>query len=158
VKIHYVPTLLQLGSTVALLLLAGGLLLKARAVRRTARSFRSRAVPVAATVVGLEAKDLGLGSEPDTRYFPRVSFVPEGATEPIEAQTLTDVPSPPPRVGDEIEVAYDPERPTRVDVAATQDAAEGAGRSWLPISALVAVVAVGVAAAWLLLEILVGAR
>lgn len=157
-KIHYVPTLLLLGSAVALLLLAGGLLLKGRSVRRTARSFRSRAVPATATVVGLEAKDLSLGAEPDTRYFPRVTFVPEGATEPVEAQTLTDAPSPPPRVGEQIEVAYDPERPGHVDVAATQDAAEGAGRSWFLLSALVAVVAVGVAAAWLLLEILVWTR
>ena len=154
-KIHYVPTVLLLGSAVLLLLVAGGLLLKGRAVRRTARSFRSRAVTVTATVVGLEAKDLSLGSEPDTRYFARVSFVPEGTAEPVEAQTLTDVPAPPPGVGEKIEVAYDPERPSRVDVAATQDAAEGAGRTWFLLSALTALVAGGVAAAWLVLVIVV---
>lgn len=156
-KIHYVPTVLLLGSAVVLLLVAGALLLKGRSVRRTARSFRSRAVPATATVVGLQAKDLSLGAEPDTRYFPQVSFVPAGAAEPVEAQTLTDVPAPTPRVGDQIEIAYDPERPDVVDVAATQDQVEGAGRSWFVLGALVALVAAGVAAAWLMLVIVVWA-
>jgi hypothetical protein len=151
VKIHYVPTLLLLGSAALILLVAVVLLLKGRAVRRSAVSFRSRAVAVTAKVVALEAKDLSFGAEPDTRYFPRVSYLPAGADEPIEAQTLTDVPSPPPRVGDEIEVAYDPEHPDRVDVAATEGDAEGAGRTWFVLAALTSLVAVGVAAAWLLL-------
>lgn len=154
-KIHYVPTVLLLGCAVLILLVGAGLLLKGRGVRRTAERFRSRAVFVTGTVVALEAKDLSLGAEPDTRYFPRVSFVPEGATDAIEAQTLTDVPSPPPRVGDPIEVAYDPERPEHVDVAATEGAAEGAGRTWLLLGSLVILVALGVAAAWLVLLLVV---
>jgi len=155
VKIHYVPTLLLLGSAVLLLLVAAGLFLKGRSVRRTAESFRGRAVTTQATVVALEAKDLSLGAEPDTRYFPRVAFTPAGATEAVEAQTLTDVPSPPPRVGDTVAVAYDPERPDRVDVAATAGAAEGAGRTWFVLGSLVAVLALGVAAAWLVLVLVV---
>ena len=103
----------------------------------------------------LEAKDLSLGAEPDTRYFPRVSFVPEGATVAVEAQTLTDVPSPPPRVGDPIEVAYDPEHPGHVDVLATEGAAEGAGRTFFLLGSLVPLVALGVAAAWLVLVLVV---
>jgi len=158
VKIHYVPTLLLLGSALILLVVAAGLLLKGRAVRRSAHPFHSRAVTVTATVVEIEAKDLALGSAPDTRYFPRVTFVPAGAAEPVEARTLTDVPAPPPRVGETIEVAYDPEHPDHVDVAATQDAAEGAGRSWFVLSALVAVLAVAVAVAWLVVELIVWAR
>lgn len=157
-KIHYVPTLLLLGSALLILVVAAGLLLKGRAVRRSAQRFRSRAVTVTATVVEIEAKDLALGSAPDTRYFPRVTFVPAGAVEPVEARTLTDVPAPPPRVGETIEVAYDPERPDHVDVAATQDAAEGAGRSWFVLSALVAALAVAVAVAWLVVELIVWAR
>ncbi|WP_028642646.1 DUF3592 domain-containing protein [Nocardioides sp. URHA0020] len=154
-KIHYVPTVLLLGS--ALLILLGGvlLLLKGRAVRRTAERFRDRAVSTTATVVSLEAKDLSLGAEPDTRYFPRVSFVPEGATEAVEAQTLTDVPSPPPRVGDPIEVAYDPEHPEHVDVAATEGDVEGAGQTFVVLGSLVLLVALGVAAAWLVLVLVV---
>lgn len=154
-KIHYVPTVLLLGSAVLVLLVGAGLLLKARAVRRTAERFRSRAVAATATVVALEAMDLSLGSEPDTRYFPRVRFVPEGAPDAVEAQTLTDVPSPPPRVGDEIEVAYDPQRPDRVDVAATAHDAGGAGRTWAVLGSLAILVALGVAAAWLVLVLVV---
>jgi hypothetical protein len=154
-KIHYVPTVLLLGSAVLILLLGAGLLLKGRAVRRTAEGFRSRAVAVTATVVALEAKDLSFGAEPDTRYFPRVSFVPDGATEAVEAQTLTDVPSPPPRVGDPLEVAYDPERPDRVDVVRTEGDAEGAGRTYVVLGSLVLLVALGVAAGWLLLVLVV---
>ena len=154
-KIHYVPTVLLLGSAVLILLIGLGFLVKGRAVRRSAVSFRSRAVAVTATVVALEAKDLSLGAEPDTRYFPRVSYQPAGSDQPIEAQTLTDVPSPPPRVGDPIEVAYDPEHPDRVDVAATEGDAEGAGRTWFVLAALTSLIAVGVAAAWLLLVFVV---
>jgi hypothetical protein len=155
VRIHYVPTVLLLGSAVVVLLVAGAMLLKGRSVRRAAETFRDRAVSATATVVELEAKDLSLGAEPDTRYFPRVSFVPAGATEAVEAVTLTDVPSPPPRVGEEIEVSYDPRRPDRVDVTATEGRAEGAGRTWFLLAALAGLVAVGIAAAWLLLVLIV---
>jgi len=155
VKIHYVPTLLLLGTTLIFLLLAAGLLLKGRAVRRSARAFRSRAVDAVATVVAIEAKDLSLGADPDTRYFPRVSFVPAGASEPVEVLTLTDVPAPPPGVGDQIEVAYDPERPDRVDVRATAGDVEGAGRTWLILALLAVLAAGGVAAAWLVLAFVV---
>ncbi|GAA4713154.1 DUF3592 domain-containing protein [Nocardioides conyzicola] len=154
-RIHYVPTVLLLGSAVLILLIGAGLLLKGRAVRRTAERFRSRAVAATATVVSLEAKDLSFGAEPDTRYFPVVSFVPDGATEAVEAQTLTDVPSPPPRVGDSIEVAYDPERPDHVDVAVTEGTAEGAGRTYAVLGSLVLLLALGVAAAWLVLLLVV---
>ena len=154
-RIHYVPTVLLLGSAILIVLAGAALLLKGRAVRRTAEGFRSRAIATTATVVSLEAKDLGLGAEPDTRYFPRVSFVPEGATVAVEAQTLTDVSSPPPRVGDPIEVAYDPEHPGHVEVVATEGAAEGAGRTFFVLGSLVTVVALGVAAAWLVLVVVV---
>lgn len=154
-RIHYVPTVLLLGSAVAVLLVALVLLLKGRSVRRAAEGFRDRAVTTTATVTALEAKDLSFGTEPDTRYFPRVSFVPAGATEAVEALTLTDVPAPPPRVGEQIEVAYDPDRPARVDVAATEGRAEGAGRTWFVLASLAAVVAVGIAAAWLVLVFVV---
>jgi Protein of unknown function (DUF3592) len=154
-RIHYVPTVLLLGSAAVVLVVAAALLLKGRSVRRTAESFRSRAVTTTATITALEAKDLSFGAEPDTRYFPRVSFVPAGATEAVEAQTLTDLPAPPPRVGEEIEVAYDPDRPDRVDVVATEASAEGAGRTWFVLGSLVALVAVGIAAAWLVLVFVV---
>lgn len=154
-RIHYVPTVLLLASAVAVLLVALGLLVKGRSVRRTAEGFRERAVTTTATVTALEAKDLSFGTEPDTRYFARVSFLPAGAGEPVEALTLTDLPTPPPRVGEEIEVAYDPEHPERVDVAATEDRAEGAGRTWFVLASLLGLVAVGIAAAWLVLVFVV---
>lgn len=154
-KIHYVPTVLLLGSAAVILLLALWLLLRGRAVRRAAAGFEERAVRTTATVVELEAKDLSLSGEPDTRYFPVVRFTPEGAGEPVQAQTLTNVPAPPPRVGEEIEVAYDPRQPERVDVAATERDVEGAGRTWILMATLVALAGVGVAAAWLLLVFVV---
>ena len=154
-KIHYVPTVLLLGSAVLILVVGVVLLLKGRAVRRTAEGFRSRAVAITATVVSLEAKDLSFGAEPDTRYFPVVTFVPEGATEAVEAQTLTDVPSPPPRVGDSIEVAYDPAHPEHVDAVATAGTAEGAGRTYVVLGSLCALLALGVVAAWLVLLLVV---
>ena len=83
-KIHYVPTVLLLGSAVLILLLSLGLMLTGRVVRRSAESFRSRAVTVTATVVELEAKDLSLKAAPDTRYFPRVRYQVAGTDEPIE--------------------------------------------------------------------------
>lgn len=154
-RIHDVPTVLLLGTAVLLLLAALALLLRGRAVRRTAVGFRDRAVPVTATVVGLEAKDLSLGGTPDTRYFPRVSFVPAGTADVVEAQTLTDVPAPPPRVGDTVDVAYDPERPERVDVLATESRAEGAGRTWFVLGYGLLLLSLGVAAAWLVLVLVV---
>lgn len=154
-KIHYVPTVLLLGSALIVLVVAAVLVLKGRSVRRTAETFRSRAVTTTATVTALEAKDLSFGAEPDTRYFPMVSFTPEGAAEPVEALTLTDVPAPPPRVGEEIQVAYDPQRPDRVDVASTEGHVEGAGRTYFVLGSLVALVGLGIAAAWLVLVLVV---
>ena len=154
-KIHYVPTILLLTSTALILVVGVVLVLTGRGVRRTAERFRDRAVPVTATVVELQAKDLSIRAEPDTRYFALVRYLPEGAAEPVEAVTLTDVPPPPPRVGDEIEVAYDPEHPERVDVVATERSVEGAGRTWLVLGYLVLLLALGVAAGWLVLAFVV---
>lgn len=154
-KIHFVPTVLLLGSAAVILVVGGLLLLRGRAVRRAAGSFRERAVTTTATVVALEAKDLSLAGNPDTRWFPVVTFVPEGSADPVEAQTLTDVPAPPPRVGEEIEVAYDPQRPRRVDVLATESDVEGAGRTWGLLARLLLLVGLGVAAAWLVLVFVV---
>ena len=153
--IRVVPTVLLLASAALIVGLGLVLLLRGRAVRRAADSFRDRAVTTTATVVALDAKDLSLGGEPDTRYFPRVSFVPDGADRPIEASTMTDVPAPPPRVGDQIEVAYDPRRPDRVDVLATEADVEGAGRTWFLMARLVLLVGLAVAAAWLVLVFVV---
>lgn len=154
-RIHTLPTALLLGVGVLLLLVALGLLLKGMSVRRTAAGFRERAIETRASVVGIEAKDVSLSGDPDTRYFLRVRYHPNGAAEPVEAQTLTDVPAPPPRVDEEVLVAYDPQHPTRVDVAATESDAEGAGRTWLLLATGALVLALAVGAAWLVLAFIV---
>ena len=154
-KIHYVPTVLLVGSSLLILVVGVVLMLKGRAVRSSAEGFLDRGVPVIGEVVELQAKDLSFGREPDTRYFALVRYVPEGATEPIEAVTLTDLPAPPPRVGEKLEVVYDPKRPERVDATATERSAEGAGRTWFVVGALTLLAAVGVAAAWLVLVFVV---
>lgn len=154
-RIHTVPTVLLLGAGVLLLLVAVGFYLKGVRVRRAAEVFRSRAVEITATVVGLEAKDISLRSDPDTRYFAMVRFTPAGAGEAIEALTLTDVPEPPPRVGDELQVAYDPEHPERVDVVATEHDVEGAGRTWNVLATLALLLALSMPVAWLILSFIV---
>ncbi|MGB0100891.1 MAG: DUF3592 domain-containing protein [Nocardioides sp.] len=154
-RIETVPTLLLLGTGVVLLGVAALLYMRGLGIQRASRSFAYRAVEVTATVVSLEAKDISLSREPDTRYFPTVRFVPEGATEAVEAQTLTDVPEPPPRVGEELVVAYDPQRPDRVDVAATQADGEGAGKTWLVLARLVLLLALAMPIAWTILALVV---
>ncbi len=153
--IHVVPTVLLLGAAAVLLLVALGLSVKGGAVRRAAAAFDERAVTVPGVVVELEAKDLSLSGEPDTRYFPVVRFTPQGAAEPVQAQTLTDVPAPPPRVGEQIEVSYDPQHPERVDVASTARDVDGAGRTYVLMAKLVGLAGAGVAAAWVVLVVVV---
>ena len=152
--VHPVPSLILLGTGGVLLVLAAVLFARGLRQRRIAEGFRERAVETRAEVVGLEVKDVGLGSSPDTRYFLRVRFAPAGGT-PIEAETLTDAPYPPPRVGDGVAVAYDPEHPERVDLVATERTVEGAGRTSFLLAWLTLAVALATPAAWLVLVLVV---
>lgn len=153
-SVHPVPSLLLLGTGAVLLVVAGLLFARGLRQRRLAEGFRDRAVETEAEVVGLEAKDVSLGSSPDTRYFLRVRFTPAQG-ESVEAETLTDAPYPPPRVGDRVAVAYDPEHPRRVDLLATEATAEGAGRTSFLLAWLTLAVALATPAAWLVLVFVV---
>lgn len=153
-SIHLLPSVLLLGTGAVLLVVAAVLFARGVRQRRIAEGFRERAVETQAEVVGLEVKDVGLGSSPDTRYFLRVRFAPAGGA-PVEAETLTDAPYPPPRVGDGVAVAYDPEHPARVDLVATERTAEGAGRTSFLLAWLVLGVALATPTAWLVLVLVV---
>lgn len=153
-SVHPVPTLLLLGTGAVLLVAAAVLFARGLRERRLAEGFRDRAVETDAEVVGLEAKDVGFGSEPDTRYFLRVRFAPAGG-EPIETETLTDAPYPPPRVGEHVAVAYDPEHPGRADLVATESTVEGAGRTSFLLAWLALAVGLATPVAWLVLAVVV---
>lgn len=148
------------GPTVALALLAG-LLLAAAAVmaarglgqRRTAVRVAARAVSAPAVVVELNAKDVSVAGEPTTLYYPTVRFTPEGG-ESVEAECLTGVEPPPPHAGDTVEVRYDPEHPSHVELAGT-DPEASAGRASFVVARLLAAVALALPVAWLLLALLV---
>jgi len=154
VTVHPVPSLILLGTGGVLLVLAAVLFARGLRQRRIAEGFRDRAMETEGEVVGLAAKDVGLGTSPDTRYFLRVRFTPADGS-PVEAETLTDAPYPPPRVGDRVAVAYDPEHPRRVDLVATEDTAEGAGRTSFLLAWLTLGAALATPAAWLVLVLVV---
>lgn len=153
-SVHPLPSALLLGSGAVLLVVAAVLFARGVRQRRIAEGFLERAVETEAEVVGIEAKDVALGSEPDTRWFLRVRFTPTGGV-PVEAETLTDAPYPPPRVGDLVSVSYDPEHPRRVDLVATEHTAEGAGRTSFLLAWLTLGVALATPAAWLVLVLVV---
>lgn len=153
-SVHPVPSVLLLGTGAVLLVVAAVLFARGVRQRRVAEGFRGRAVEVEAEVVGIEAKDVGIGSAPDTRYFLRVRFTPAGG-EPVETETMTDAPYPPPRVGETVLVAYDPENPRRADLVATERTVEGAGRTSFLLAWLTLAVALATPAAWLVLVLVV---
>jgi hypothetical protein len=154
VTIHVVPSVVLLGVGAVLLVVATVLFLRGLHQRRVAAGFRERAVEAPAEVVGIEAKDVSLAGEPDTRYFLTVRFTPAGGS-PVEMETLTDAPYPPPRVGERVAVAYDPEHPGRADLAATARTAEGAGRTSFVLAWLTLSVALATPTAWLVLVLVV---
>jgi hypothetical protein len=150
VTVHVVPSVVLLGVGAVLLVLAAVLFLRGLGQRRVAAGFRERAVQVRAEVAAIEAKDVSLVGEPDTRYFLTVRFTPAGGP-PVETETLTDAPYPPPRVGDRVAVAYDPQHPDRADLVATAPSAEGAGRTSFVLAWLTLSVALATPTAWLVL-------
>jgi hypothetical protein len=154
VTVHVVPSILLLGAGLLLAVVAVVLFLRGLRQQRIAAGFLDRAVATTAEVVGIEAKDVALGGEPDTRYFPRVRFGLEGGRT-VEAESLTDSALPPPRVGDTIEVLYDPQRPERVDVVRRAHRTDGAGRTSFLLGWLVLSVALATPTAWLVLVFVV---
>jgi hypothetical protein len=154
VTVHVVPSILLLGVGVVLAVVAAGLFLRGLRQRRIAAGFLDRAVAATAEVVQVEAKDIAFGSEPDTRYYPRVRFVTaDGRT--VEAESMTDSALPPPRVGEAVDVLYDPERPERVDLVRRADRIDGVGRTSFLMGWLVLSVALATPTAWLVLVLVV---
>lgn len=148
------------GPTVALAVLAGAFLVAAALMaarglgqRRTAEQVAQRAVTASAEVLELAAKDVSVRGEPTTLYYPTVRFTPAGGQR-VEAECLTGVLPPPPHAGDLVEVRYDPEQPTHVELADV-DATDTAGRTSFVVARLLVLVALALPVAWLLLALLV---
>lgn len=147
------PSLLLLGIGLALVVLAGLLFLRGVRQRRVAVGFLDRGVAATAEVVEVEAKDVALAGEPDTRYYPRVRFAVDGRE--VEAESMTDSALPPPHVGDTVDVVYDPERPERVDLVRRANRLDGVGRTSFLMGWLVLAVALATPTAWLVLVLVV---
>lgn len=151
--VHTAPTVLLV--VVALALLAGAGVAVARGLRqrRTAVQVAERAVSAQAVVLELAAKEVSVAGASTTLYYPTVRFTPAGR-EPVEAECLTGVEPPPPHAGEPVQVRYDPEHPSHVELAGV-DPQASAGRSSFVVARLLAVVALALPLAWLLLALLV---
>lgn len=152
-SVHLGPSLILLVG--ALALVAGGAAMAVRGLRQRRRAVQldARAVQTTATVLELAAKDVSVAGEPTTLYYPTVRFAPEGG-EAVEAECLSGVQPPPPHVGDPVEVRYDPEHPTDVELAGV-DPRVSAGRSSFVVAWVLLAVAAALPVAWLLLAVLV---
>lgn len=153
--VHALPSALLLGSGVVLLLGAALMFLRGVRQRRIVASFRSRAVEVTADVVSLDAKDVSLSSSPETLYFPVVSFTTTTDGVAVTAECLTGVPAPPPRVGERVEVRYDPQHPGRVELVHDGEGTESAALTSFLLARVLLGLAVAMPLAWLVLVFVV---
>ena len=152
--VHVVPSILLLGVGLVLGVVAAAFFLRGLRQRRLAVGFLDRAVATTAEVLEVNAKDIALGGEPDTRYYPRVRFAAaDGRT--VEAESMTDSALPPPHVGETVDVLYDPDRPERVDLVRRANRTDGVGRTSFLMGWLVLSVALATPMAWLVLVLVV---
>ncbi|HTW18497.1 MAG TPA: DUF3592 domain-containing protein [Nocardioides sp.] len=152
-NVHLGPSLILLVGALVLLAAASAMAARGLRQRRRAVQLDARAVQTTAAVLELSAKDVSVAGEPTTLYYPTVRFTPEGG-EPVEAECLSGVQPPPPHVGDAVEVRYDPEHPTDVELAGV-DPRVSAGRSSFVVARVLLAVAAALPVAWLLLALLV---
>lgn len=151
--IHALPSALLLGAGAVLGLVSLVLFLRGLHQRRVAAAFSARAVEAQAEVTGLSAKDVSLATNPDTVYFPVVAFTTADGQQ-IEAECLTGVHPPPPRVGETVTVHYDPQHPSQVEVAGEEDPATAGLTSFL-LARVFLGLAVATPLAWLVLAFVV---
>lgn len=117
--------------------------------RRLAAAFAERAVATTAEVLEARAKDVAMAGEPATIYFHLVRFaLPDG--EQVTAETMAGIEPPVPRVGDRVEVRYDPEHPGRVALDQA-DPLFGAGATALGLARVMLGAAVSLPVAWVLI-------
>lgn len=128
----------------------------ARRRRSAAREFLAGALPAPAEVTDLRLRQPRYNREHDDGFWvPVVRFaLPDGRV--VEAETMTGTNPAPARVGDRVEVRYDPSDPRRVNLAAGP-AQPGAVGCVLTGLAVAFVVFGGLLlAAWFLLAVVVG--
>nr|WP_281386035.1 DUF3592 domain-containing protein [Nocardioides luti] len=143
-----------MGAGAVFLLGAGLLFLRGLRQRRFAAGFRASAVEVLAEVLSLEAKDVSLTTNPETLYFPVVSFTTaEGRA--VTAECLTGVPAPPPPVGQQVAVRYDPQHPERVEVLDDAEGPVSAALTSFLLARVLLGLAVAMPLAWLVLVFVV---
>ncbi len=152
--VHALPSALLLGAGAFLLVASGLLLLRGLRQRRIAASFRARAVETSAEVTALEAKDVSLVSNSETLYFPVVAFTAADGSE-VRVECLTGMVAPPPRVGEQVTVLYDPAHPRRVELAADAQGPVSAALTSFLLARVLLVLALAMPLAWLVLVLVV---
>jgi hypothetical protein len=157
--IHAGPTYALLGAAVVLGLLALVVALRGVRQRRLAEHFGRHSVAGTAEVTAITAKDISAAGDPVSLYFPTVRFSPTAdagaaGSGQVEVECFAGTPAPPPQVGDEVAIRYDPQHPERVVLDGT-DHAVGAGRTAFLLAKGLLVLAVGLPLAWGVLVLVV---
>lgn len=142
----------MLGAAGAALVVSVLLALRGLRERRLAADFGDRAVTTTAEVLEALPKDVAVAGEPVTIYFHEVRYdVPDRGT--VTAETMAGTEPPIPRVGDRVEVRYDPAHPQRV-VLDGVDHTLGAGATALALSRVMLGLALSLPVAWVLIVLI----
>lgn len=144
--------LVMLGAAGAALVVSILLALRGLRERRLAAEFGGRAVTTTGEVLEARPKDVALAGEPVTIYFHEVRYeVPERGT--LTAETMAGTEPPIPRVGEQVELRYDPRHPERV-VLDGVDHVLGAGATALGLARVMLGLAVSLPVAWALIVLI----
>lgn len=144
--------LVMLGAAGVALVLSLLLALRGLRERRHAADFGDRAVTTTGEVLEAHPKDVALAGEPVTIYFHEVRYeVPERGT--VTAETMAGTVPPIPRVGDRVELRFDPAHPERV-VLDGVDHTLGAGATALGLARVMLGLAVSLPVAWALIVLI----
>lgn len=143
---------LMLGTAGAALVVSVLLALRGLRERRLAADFGQRAVATTGEVLEARPKDVAVAGEPVTIYFHEVRFeLPDGGT--VTAETMAGTEPPIPRVGERVELRYDPDHPQRV-VLDGVDHTLGAGATALALSRVMLGLALSLPVAWALIALI----
>lgn len=144
--------IVMLGTAGAALVVSVLLALRGARERRLAADFEDRAVATTGEVLEAHPKDVAVAGEPVTIYFHEVRYeVPDRGT--VTAETMAGTEPPIPRVGERVEVRYDPRNPARVVLDGT-DHTLGAGATALALSRVMLGLAVSLPVAWALIVLI----
>lgn len=147
-----VLSVVMLGAAGLALVVSVLLALRGVRERRAAAGFAERALVATAEVLEARAKDVAVAGEPVTIYFHLVRFEVPGSGA-VTAETMAGMEPPIPRVGERVEVRYDPSRPEHV-VLDRVDHALGAGSTAFALARVMLGLAVSLPVAWALIVLI----